>query len=265
MDAPSTLALASTVTALVGSVAVASKWAAQRYRKTFGSRAELRDRLSRVCCGVVTPYVDSLFGAPAMHWRGPEDLDQRGYWTKHGWLSTLTPSGQDMVWAFSFTVTDPKFTLATGSFTNALLDVALGRSRFSDAPRPNAWRFFEGSHNSEYVECYDFGNMGYYQVFFLGTSDAGVGRLSLRPLWEGGVATESGAHFGAEDIRSSEDRIPEQLAAFRRLTVPNTFVIVGPDLPFDIGKNWKPVGIHYERIRMFPSRARHSTQTRAAP
>jgi hypothetical protein len=255
MDLADALGQASTLTALIGTAVLVWKWVAARYRATLGSRSHLRERLYLLACGMTIKYVDALFGTPTMQWEGPRGLDQRAYWTKHGWLSTLTPSGQDMVWAFSFTVTDPRFALPIASFANGNINTVIGRSRFAVAPNPGAWRFFEGSHNSEYVEAHDFGNLGFYQVYLLSASDTGFGDLRLSRLHRD-VPDKSGTTLGADDARVGGDPLPESLAAFRRAATPNTFVVLGPDLPYDFAKDWMPVGIHYERVRVFPMHPR---------
>jgi hypothetical protein len=225
------LGVGASIVAIAGAAYGATRWGTALYRRTLGSRSDLKERLNRLGCGVTLEYVEDLLGPPVFQRSiGSQDKFQcfeRIYFTRHAWV---------LVWytehirVIAITVTDRRFAFKTDWLTFDRIQVALGRSRFSDLPQGcNGRRLRSAEHTKEYAESYSFCESGRCQKYILSYNDAGYGQFDEELSDRGGMTewSEGDMSERSRDENHSVAEIPSNLTQFRASTVVNTLTIYG--------------------------------------
>jgi hypothetical protein len=252
------LSAAGSAIAIAAAAYGMSKAGIAYYRRTLGSRRQLRGRLDSIACGVTTGYVDGLFGAPAFARDLPHDpmFRERIYCTQSAWLSTWS-TDDDAIHVLSVTVTDMRFAFPVTNLTIDQLTVTLGRSVFADVSEPPAGqRLSLDGRRTEYAEYFYFGNAGYNQHYILSYNDAGYGAPDVVSATSVGEFADGMLPSHAdEDPALTVDKRPA-LETFRRRTRINTLTIGAPHLPIStLARDWTGIDAdHVRALRVWPAR-----------
>lgn len=220
MDFWSSLGLFATVFAGVAAAVPFAAAIRSWFRRTWGSRWELKRRLAKMVVGVTNDHVRSLFGVPIMQHKshGIEDCIDYVFMTDHAWIVTRVQNGAVVAW--SITVTDRKFKINLRDLTFGLVEGKLGHSTFADVvERPSGQYEERGAANYTYAERKYFGRPSAYQSFVFAYNNEGIGTCSS----------------SGQDVVASHPFVPigtqrgdvEQLEGVRRATTVNTFLSCG--------------------------------------
>ncbi len=172
---------AAVVGGIVGGQAI---WllAQDRWRKTWGSRADLTRRIDHLAAGLPAAYVEKLFGIPILQQHdypsgnSHSGVTQNLYFLEHCWLEVFLSAPDGQVVGFTVVVTDPKFRFDTSLLTFGTVKVQLGRSKFSEIGSAGSIRWITGAHIEQWAEMYYGANPGGYQHFCFANNDLGVGQ-----------------------------------------------------------------------------------------
>jgi hypothetical protein len=224
-------------------------------RQTFLSRRDLAHCINQLACGTTIEYTDSILGPPAFRRALGPGHEEHVYRTRHAWVQTIIQTADKSTESFAITITDPRFTLRTRELTGNMLDIRLGRTRFSDVPdEPDGYRIIRGANRFTHAESHYFGNPGNYQTYVLAHNDAGSGAFHITardPL--AGYWITGRLRQGA-DARPSWDQPPDWVQEARPLTTINTMLIcqsTGDDEPKALTLDW--IGADYGIVRVLPT------------
>ena len=214
------LALFATVFAGVAAAVPFAAALRSWFRRTWGSRWELKHRLAKMVVGVTNDHVRSLFGVPIMQHESPglEDSIDYVFRTDHAWIVARIRHGAVTAW--SITVTDRKFKIDLQDLTFGLVHGKLGHSTFAEVvERPTGKYEERGAATYAYAESTYFGRPSQYQTF-----------VSMHNLEGVGVFKHSGQDVvasGAFAIAGRAVGDPELLEETREATTVNTFYSCG--------------------------------------
>ncbi|MDQ0032247.1 ETEC_3214 domain-containing protein [Arthrobacter bambusae] len=198
------------------------------FKRTVGSRRELKRRLSKMVVGVTSDHVRSLFGVPIMQNKlhGIEDCTDYVFMSDHAWIVTREQNGAVVAW--SITVTDRRFAMDLRDLTFGLVSGKLGHSTFAEVVEQPAGQYEErGAANYTYAERTYFGRPSAYQSFVFAYNNEGIGTFNV----------------SGQDVVASYPFVPigthrgdlEMLDEVRRSTMVNTFLSCGLDDAFLAG------------------------------
>src|SRR5664279_2751984 len=141
------------------------------WRRTWGSRRELRKKIDLLGIGLSEDYIEGLFGEPLLRVER-DGKDVLTYLPKHAWVS-ISFGKERSVTAFSVTTVDPKFNYSTWLHTFGIIDIRLGISTFADAVTNygmNGDLLMFGAHSFEAKQSVYLANPGaYLTVIFINT------------------------------------------------------------------------------------------------
>lgn len=216
------------------------------YRRTIGSRRNLRTSLNRLTVGNPVTHVEALFGVPVLIETHPGrmpvvqgedagdglawsrvDLEWRLYDARHGWLTGHFLN--DRLVGFGFTLTDRRFrfNLIRSSFDQ--MDGVLGQSTYEQLRSEPAEDSYTlpgyASAIGYYAERWYQGNPGQYHHFGLATTSLGWGGFGNPETIEGVATGDFTDRHRPSILSPGED---SELRTYRRSHTPNTFSIIGP-------------------------------------
>jgi hypothetical protein len=120
-------AVASAV-AIVAFLLTAAGGTVSAYRRTIGSRRDLRRRLDDLACGVTREHVERVLGPPTFRRARGDMWVERVYWKQHAWVQVFFDA-DDAVAVLSLTVVDPRFGYRADAWTVDATRIVVGRSR----------------------------------------------------------------------------------------------------------------------------------------
>lgn len=156
------------------------KLVATLYRRTVGRRRAQAKLLDQLACSSSVDYVESLLGV-AQFITTQDGREQRTYHLPGAWV--MIELEENVVIAFSITVTSRWMHYNAKRLTFGFLDVKLGKDRFS---RPNEIGYhgeilWIGASRLGYLRAHDFHKSGGYQRYWLSYNMCGAGRLIASP------------------------------------------------------------------------------------
>jgi hypothetical protein len=190
------------------------------WRRSIGRRRAQSRILDQLACQSSVVFVESLLGV-ARFVEHHDGVERRLYRLPGAWVAIELQPDKPAVATFSITITDSSMYYSTNKLTFDLLDIRLGKDKFSELKglglEPDGEHYWLGANRAGYLRRYWFGNPGGYQWYWLSWNLSGAGDMVHQ---HPNGLYRSGAYAQATD-NDAESFDSSQITA-------NTLTVAGP-------------------------------------